>query len=420
MENNYEMVSHRFEPHIYYYEGTYHLYYVYNSWRMRKMVSNHASGPYIQESSVLNTDHIPPEGPNLVKLINQEKWLLLTDAHMDGYMSLRETTDLNTFSSLEYGIDYSFNGLARTGTIIQITQAEYDALREAFPNSPVPEEPSGNREAYSFERVPLGTDFLTDSEYGSGRDREGQAGTHYDAEITAFGNGRALQWTTRRAGANLTVGSDSYVTLYTGSDGAAADWTGAKELKFYVDASSYGDTVTQPSIGLRLITADDVLWAPVCGSAVYIRGDQEEQWSTLRVLGGNNVGASIQLPAGFKGWIRISLAAENWNLAANYGDGTFSSSPQIQGIGLTAGGRFSNAAFVNTSIFFDSLSLLMEVSGPGNNDDVPSDISSDVSSDVSSNVPSGVPTGVPFSALVSLALIPMGCVVLRCTRKKRY
>jgi len=72
------------------------------------------------------------EGGGLFKLINQDKWILMYDCYSSGYYQFCSSTDLQTFSFVK-NTTTSGAFTPRHGTVITLTQAETDALLNAFP-----------------------------------------------------------------------------------------------------------------------------------------------------------------------------------------------------------------------------------------------------------------------------------------------
>ncbi len=75
------------------------------------------------------------EGPTVFKSNTEEKWYLFVDEYGGrGYLPF-ETTDL---ASGEWtpSTDYQLPASPRHGTVIPVTQAEYDRLLAAYPESP--------------------------------------------------------------------------------------------------------------------------------------------------------------------------------------------------------------------------------------------------------------------------------------------
>jgi len=114
-------------------------YYMYYKEETRKTINlaiaDHASGPY-REIKQLSNNGIEVEGCNIYPVVGTNKWLMMSDAYVNGYFVLQETTDLQNFRTLDRST-YSFNFTPRHGYVIPISVAEYNALLKAYPTNGV-------------------------------------------------------------------------------------------------------------------------------------------------------------------------------------------------------------------------------------------------------------------------------------------
>ena len=114
--------------------GKYYMYYKNETnKRIYLATSDHASGPY-DEIKQVSEGSLGVEGPNIYKLIGQDKWLMMSDAYGDGYYVMQETSDLVNFTSLSRS-SYSFNFTPRHGYVIPINADQYTALINAYPSA---------------------------------------------------------------------------------------------------------------------------------------------------------------------------------------------------------------------------------------------------------------------------------------------
>ncbi|MBQ8122622.1 MAG: family 43 glycosylhydrolase [Ruminococcus sp.] len=113
--------------------GTYYMYYKNETnKRIYLAKAEHASGPY-EEIRQVSEGNIGVEGPNIYKLIGQDKWLMMSDAYGNGYYVMQETGDLESFTTV--GRDsYSFDFTPRHGYVIPINADQYTALVNAYPS----------------------------------------------------------------------------------------------------------------------------------------------------------------------------------------------------------------------------------------------------------------------------------------------
>jgi len=112
-------------------------YYMYYKNETNKRIylatADHANGPY-KEIKQISEGNIGVEGPNIYKLNNSNKWLLMSDAYGNGYYVMQETTDLVNFKTVNRN-GYSFNFTPRHGYVIPITASQYNSLLAAYPSN---------------------------------------------------------------------------------------------------------------------------------------------------------------------------------------------------------------------------------------------------------------------------------------------
>lgn len=119
---------------IIYVDGKYYMYYKNETnKRIYLATADHASGPYTEIKQV-SEGNLGVEGPNIYKLIGQDKWLMMSDAYGDGYYVMQETRDLTNFITLSRS-SYSFNFTPRHGYVIPINADQYTALINAYPSA---------------------------------------------------------------------------------------------------------------------------------------------------------------------------------------------------------------------------------------------------------------------------------------------
>ncbi|ORX86472.1 hypothetical protein BCR32DRAFT_324987 [Anaeromyces robustus] len=111
-------------------------YYMYYKDETRKTINlalaEHASGPY-QEIKQLSDNGIEVEGCNIYPVVGTNKWLMMSDAYVNGYFVLQETTDLVNFRTLNRNT-YGFNFTPRHGYVIPVSPSQYNALLKAYPS----------------------------------------------------------------------------------------------------------------------------------------------------------------------------------------------------------------------------------------------------------------------------------------------
>lgn len=113
--------------------GTYYMYYKNETnKRIYLAEADHASGPY-REIKQVSEGNIGVEGPNIYKMLDSDKWLMMSDAYGNGYYVMQETSDLENFTTLPRS-DYSFDFTPRHGYVIPINADQYNALVSAYPS----------------------------------------------------------------------------------------------------------------------------------------------------------------------------------------------------------------------------------------------------------------------------------------------
>ncbi len=118
--------------------GTYYMYYKNETnKRIYLAESENASGPY-REIKQISEGNIGVEGPNIYKVLGEDKWLMMSDAYGNGYYVMQETSDLENFTTVDRS-KYSFDFTPRHGYVIPINADQYTALVNAFPSAGLPQ-----------------------------------------------------------------------------------------------------------------------------------------------------------------------------------------------------------------------------------------------------------------------------------------
>ncbi|MFV0564886.1 MAG: family 43 glycosylhydrolase [Flavobacteriaceae bacterium] len=113
---------------IVYKDGTYHLFFKNESdgGGIRKAVSKNLTEGYVQQEGFYDQTDAAVEGSGIFKLINSNEYILMYDMYMSGKYQFTKTSDLENFAVVDDAISMNFH--PRHGTVIQITEAEKDAL----------------------------------------------------------------------------------------------------------------------------------------------------------------------------------------------------------------------------------------------------------------------------------------------------
>ena len=114
--------------------GKYYMYYKNETnKRIYLAVADHANGPY-KEVKQVSEGNIGVEGPNIYRVIGEDKWLMMSDAYGNGYYVMQETSDLENFITVPRN-GYSFDFTPRHGYVIPITASQYTALVNVYPSA---------------------------------------------------------------------------------------------------------------------------------------------------------------------------------------------------------------------------------------------------------------------------------------------
>ena len=83
-------------------------------------------------SGKLEQTNVAVEGAGVFRLINDDNWILMYDCYTSGYYQFCSSTDLEHFTWVK-NTTTSGSFTPRHGTVLPITQSEYEALLQAFP-----------------------------------------------------------------------------------------------------------------------------------------------------------------------------------------------------------------------------------------------------------------------------------------------
>ena len=84
------------------------------------------SGQWVEDPEYKQQTTASVEGAGTFKRIGEDKYILMYDVYMEGAYQFTETTDLEHFKAVDRQVDMNFH--PRHGTVIPITQAEYDRV----------------------------------------------------------------------------------------------------------------------------------------------------------------------------------------------------------------------------------------------------------------------------------------------------
>ncbi|MDR6197994.1 family 43 glycosylhydrolase [Siphonobacter sp. SORGH_AS_0500] len=120
-------------------DGVYHLFYKTegNGNGIKQSTAKNLTGPYTQHDEYLQQTKDPVEGSGVFKLNNSDSYILMYDVYTKGRYEFTTSKDLKKFTKVDHEI--SMNFLPRHGTVLPITNAEYQALTQKWPlaNNPI-------------------------------------------------------------------------------------------------------------------------------------------------------------------------------------------------------------------------------------------------------------------------------------------
>ncbi len=123
---------------IVYKDGEYHLFYKtegHGNGIKKAVTKNLTSGKWIESPDYKQQTEHAVEGAGTFKMIDSDKYVLMYDVYMNGAYQFTETTDLDNFKVIDGEVTMDFH--PRHGTIIPITEEEYQRLEKAFPSADV-------------------------------------------------------------------------------------------------------------------------------------------------------------------------------------------------------------------------------------------------------------------------------------------
>ena len=120
---------------IVYNDGLYYMFFKdETSGGIHLMTSKQMDSGWDYDTSVqVSPKGLAVEGSSTYPLIDGSGWLLIADAYMNGYFVMSRSADLENFRQVSPA-KFSFNNFTpRHGSVIHITEEEYNALLDAFP-----------------------------------------------------------------------------------------------------------------------------------------------------------------------------------------------------------------------------------------------------------------------------------------------
>ena len=118
---------------IIYKDGIYHLFYKTEgdgNGLKKATTTSLTSGNWVESDDYKQQTTEAVEGSSIFKLINSDTYILMYDVYMKGTYQFTESTDLENFKVIDNQISMDFH--PRHGTIIPITQKEFNALKDKW------------------------------------------------------------------------------------------------------------------------------------------------------------------------------------------------------------------------------------------------------------------------------------------------
>lgn len=120
---------------IVYHDGLYHMFYKtegHGNGIRKATTKKLTSGQWTESPDYKQQTSKPVEGAGSFRLIDTDKFILMYDVYMDGRYQFTESTDLDNFRVVDDAVSMDFH--PRHGTVMQITNEEYNRLLKAFPS----------------------------------------------------------------------------------------------------------------------------------------------------------------------------------------------------------------------------------------------------------------------------------------------
>ena len=115
--------------------GKYYMYFKHDEDQtIAYVTSDNLTGPYEDEPVVVSLAPTGVEGSSMYPITGTDTWVMIMDEYGEGRYFAQQTVDMEHFTKLRRS-DYSFAVSPRHGSVVAITDAQYDALVAAFGKS---------------------------------------------------------------------------------------------------------------------------------------------------------------------------------------------------------------------------------------------------------------------------------------------
>ena len=114
--------------------GKYYLYFKHDEDQtIAYVTSDKLSGPYTSEPVVVSLAPTGVEGSSIYNITGTDTWVMIMDEYSTDHYFMQQTTDFENFKPVKYE-DFTMAFNPRHGSVVAITDAEYEALLEKFPS----------------------------------------------------------------------------------------------------------------------------------------------------------------------------------------------------------------------------------------------------------------------------------------------
>lgn len=112
--------------------GKYYLYFKHDEDQtIAYVTADHMNGPYTDEPVIVSLAPSGVEGSSMYNINGTDTWVMMMDEYGKGRYFLQQTTDFEHFTKLKRS-DYDLNIQPRHGSVVSISDEEYDALVKAY------------------------------------------------------------------------------------------------------------------------------------------------------------------------------------------------------------------------------------------------------------------------------------------------
>lgn len=197
---------------------------------------------------------------------------------------------------------------------------------------------------FGFEGFPTGLKLREEGDtegYGTGGNDK--AGVTYSAEVVAQGGaaGKALRWTC------LAEGELASITVQANKDSSyISDWSGAKELWFYLDTTGYDPAGT----GISLFLTANTIWVIKEGGKVTLYDIHTGKSSTSTITS-----HAFNAPKDFKGWVRLALNTDTFYVPEWAEQ---KATLNLENVSSITMGATTTKAAVGKAVYFDHFAVL--------------------------------------------------------------